>query len=375
MPVSLRRDGVLALLLAKQHLAAESAGGDIAAVADDLLGLHATDRGSPYLQLQARIRGFRAEHLDTVLDGGRAARIPGMRRTLFIESAELIPLVVAATRRMLRAGHERYLAGNGLTRPRYEGIAARIEEALAGRALDARGLREAVAARAQLTPVLVVMCDEGRLVRWRGRRGWRASPPTYRRFADALPDVRLDAWDEDEAMPELLGRYVRRYGPVTEKDIAWWSGFRRADVRAALGPFVTATLDGAEVLIDETDLPAARSRPRGLGQEVSLLPLLDPYLQNVKDRRRFVDAERLPFVVDPAGNATSTILVGGRAAGVWDLDGEEVRLLFFDSPGPALRRRVRAAAAELGSVVEVDRMLPLSAAGTGGAAHPLRVRR
>ena len=343
---------------------------------DDLLGLHATDRRSPYLQLRARVAGFTPDELDELLDAGRAARVPGMRSTLFIESAAMVELVMAATRGMLAAGHERWLAANGLTRRSYEQLALRIEDALGGGPLDARRLREAIGAREQLTPVLVVMCDEARLVRWKGGRGWPHSPPAYRRFAEALPGVEPDAWDEEAAMRELVARYVRRYGPVTERDVAWWTGFRMTEVRrllAALPDLVAAAIDGQAVLLHVDDVAAAQRRPRALTGEVALLPLLDPYVQGYRDRDRLVEPAHLPFVVDPAGNATSAIVAAGRVAGVWDRVGTEVRLFLFGAPSAALRKRVRAAAAGLAPVVvEVGRMLPLSAPGTGGAAAPLK---
>ncbi len=92
--VSLRRGSVVSLMLDKQHLGASSAGENVLQVLDDLLGCHATVALSPYLQLRARIRAFTPEQLDRLLDDGRAAKVACMRRTLFIESAELVPIVL-----------------------------------------------------------------------------------------------------------------------------------------------------------------------------------------------------------------------------------------------------------------------------------------
>lgn len=93
-------------MLAKQHLTAESAGADVLAVIDDLVGLHATGRLSPYLQLRARKGAFTAEEL-----------------------------------------------------------ADRVAATLVGRTLDARELRDAIGAAERLSAVILVMCDEGRIVR------------------------------------------------------------------------------------------------------------------------------------------------------------------------------------------------------------------
>jgi DNA glycosylase AlkZ-like len=130
------------------------------------------------------MRTFNPGQLDGLLDEGGAAKLACMRRTVFIESADLIPLVFAATRQLAARGKDRFLAANGLTPGRYQHLAEQVEGALAGRALDARELRTAIGTAERLSPVIIVMCDQGRLVRWRGSGGWQSARPKYRRFAE-----------------------------------------------------------------------------------------------------------------------------------------------------------------------------------------------
>ena len=378
----------MALMLDKQHLGAESAADKAVTVLDDLLGLHATVATSPYLQLRARMRRFSPSYLDMLLDAGGAAKLACMRRTVFIESADVVPLVFAATRELAAGGRDRFLAANGLTPSRYEWLAERVESALAGRALDARELREAVGAPERLSPVIIVMCDQGRLVRWRGSGGWQSARPTYRRFAEALPNVRLNSWEEAAAARELAARYVRRYGPVSESDVAWWTGLPKATVRDALASvpnLVHVTVGGlaGTFLVHEADIARAQDPSASPGRQVCLLPVLDPYLQGYRNRERCVDRRHYPFVVDRGGNVTSVILVHGRAAGVWDFVAKpspELRLFFFASPDAQTRRLVHALAAELAGtltggpapVVERDNMTPLTQGTAGSFLSPLK---
>ena len=386
--LTLPLESVIALTLDKQHLGAGSGGEDVLAVVDDLVGLHATVARSPYLQLRARMPTFASERLDALLDEGRAAKVACMRRTLFIESAEFVPLVLAATRGLTLRDRDRFLAAGGLTRRRYERLADRVAAALAGRALDARQLRDTLGAAERLSPVIIVMCDEGRLVRWSGAGGWQSARPRYRRFDEALPSVRLDAWNEDTAVRELVDRYVRRYGPVTERDIAWWMGLGRAAVRdavAALPHLVNAGVEGLDgvYLVHEADVPDAQRAAASPDGAVVLLPVLDPYLQGYRDRERFIDPRHRRFVIDSGGNATSVILLDGRVAGVWDLvagRSPELRLCFFDAVEARTRRRVRALAADVAAfltadaaaIKEVDHMRPLTDRSAGRFQSPLR---
>lgn len=385
----LTRSSVLGWATRRQHLGAGAAAPvDVGEVMDDLLGLHATVPSSPYLQLRARVPGFAAGQLDSTLDDGRAARVGCMRRTLFVESARLVPLVLAATQSLsLRA--DRYLEVNGVTPDQYEALARRIESTVSGRAMTVRELTAALGVTRRLSPVVTVMCDESRLLRWRGRKGWRTGPPAYRRFDEVLPAARRrdgpGARDEAAAVRDLVERYVARYGPAGEADIAWWTGLRRSTVRAAVAsldlvPVSVEGLAGA-LLVRAADLDAALAAPPP-EDEVCLLPVLDPYLQSHADRSRFVAPAHLPHVFDRGGNATSVVLVRGRVAGLWDHVTEptpQVRVLFLDPPAAGTRRRVRQAAAALGafvagrelSVVECSRTEPL-ARSTGAFLSPLR---
>ena len=382
----INRESVVGWALRRQHVTAANNGGDtILSVIDDLLGLHATVPLSPYIQLRARLPDFTPTGLESLLDHGRVARVGCMRRTLFLESAELIPLVLAATEQ-LAVRTDRYLEVNGLTPDRYEALAGRIETAVSGRAMTVRELSAALAVDQRLSPVVTALCDESRLVRWKGRGGWRSAQPAYRRFSEALPAVHLNSWTEQGAIPELVARYIRRYGPVTEADIAWWTGLSRATIRAAVASLPNLSL--VEIrglrgtfLIHAADLEVARGAS-ATADALSLLPVLDPYLQSHADRSRFIDAEHLPYVVDRGGNVTSVILARGHAVGVWDYlrkPASQMRLLFFDQIEPGTKRRAHQAAAELGgflagnepAVVECSHMTPL-ARDTGAFLSPLR---
>ena len=385
--VTLPLRSVIALVLDKQHLGAGSEADDVVTVVDDLVGLHATVALSPFLQLRARIPAFTFEQLDVVLDRGRAAKVACMRRTLFIESAALTPVVLEATRALRLRDRDRFLAANGLTPRRYERLADRVMAALAGRVLDGRQLRDAVGADESLSPVIIVMCDEGRLVRWSGAAGWQSARPRYRRFDEALPSVRIQVWEESAAVRELIDRYIRRYGPVSERDIAWWTGLGKAAVRdavSALPHLVRAGVEGLDGvhLLHEADVAAAQRAGATTGGTLALLPVLDPYVQGYRDRDRVIDASRRRFVIDRGGNATSVILLDGRVAGVWDLVAgrpPELRLCFFDAVGASARRRVRALAADITEFVagesarisEVDRMAPLTGRSAGRFQSPL----
>ena len=383
---TLGQEEAVALVLQKHHLTRQIAGSTVLRVIDDVIGLHATYALSPFLQLRARIEGFAARELTSVLDRGKAAKVPCMRRTLFIETARHVPLILTATRSVRAQQRSRFMAASGLTSRLYQRLSERVENAVAGRAMDMRELQSSLHVEHSLSPVVILMCDDARLVRWKGPGGWQSGRPTYRRFEEVVPARAAGESDEQTAVGRLVDWYVRRYGPVTEDDVVWWTGLPARVIREAIAdnPAIVAARLGSSTsnyVIHEADLARPMPDDRSAAQELSLLPVLDPYLQGYRRRERSIDPELQHYVVDGGGNVTSVILAAGRVIGIWDFirQGGELRVLFFGRTAPETRRRVQRYAADLGqfiadrpmNVVEVDHMLPLVDARAGAVLSPL----
>ena len=78
-----------------------------------------------------------------------------------------------------------------------------------------------------------------------GSGGLSGKQQTY-----ALLDERVPAggrFDRDDALVELVRRYLTSHGPATVKDMSWWSGLTMTDGRKALeliGEEVRREVDG-----------------------------------------------------------------------------------------------------------------------------------
>jgi hypothetical protein len=89
----------------------------------------------------------------------------------------------------------------------------------------------------------------------------------------------------EEALAELIRRYVTSHGPASVRDFVWWSGLTTADARAGLAMLGGDVCDEA---IDEVrcwSLPASQaSSARPLPPVAHLLPNYDEYLIAYRDR-------------------------------------------------------------------------------------------
>jgi winged helix DNA-binding protein len=348
--------------------------------ARSLVVLHSTDPATVFLSTWARTQAFEVAHLERALYEERSlVRMLGMRRTLWVVPRELAPVVDAACTRGV-AGRERrrlegFVAASGVTddpRTWLEEVAALALEALATRGeaftsdisradpLLATKLRLGAGTRWEIQPstasrVLPLLAAEGALVRGRPRGTW-----TNGQYRWALAPERGDSLDTPSAQAELLRHWLLAFGPATEADMRWWTGWTAREARAALAavPHVAVDLDGAQGVALAGDLdPSGAAEPTA-----ALLPTLDPTTMGWKEREWYLGPHgRVLF--DANGNAGPTVWWDGRVVGGWSQrpDGEIAFGLLEDVGADGLRAieaEAQRLAAWLGDVRVSPSFLP-----------------
>jgi hypothetical protein len=377
-------------LAQRQHLAGESGTTDIVQIARDIYGLHATNPTTPYASLFARATDFTRDQLERELYVKKTlGKIRCVRTTVHILPRETIPIAFAATRSLVEPNSEDFLRiTGGVTRPQYDDTSREILRILAGEGMSTALIRKRLGTSLNVSTIINLMCDRGLLVRGRSEKGWKSNTHTYYLFSDYFPGMDLAAVDPAQARETTVRQYLAAYGPATVKDISWWSGFTLTEVRRILrllGEEVTEVaipeLEGTYVMLaaDRDALERCQPSPE---PAVNLLPALDPYLQGYKERRRYLDQKDYDLAFDRSGNSTSTILVDGRVAGVWDLgDGPRpvVKLFLFRPPDGKVLRLLETRARAMGEFMldrpvdldMCDEMVPLPRRNAGGFMSPL----
>jgi hypothetical protein len=342
--------------------------------------LHASDPSSVYVSARARVRDGTIASVDRALYEDRSlVRMLAMRRTMFVipvdEAATVHAAASLAVARNERRRTEQVVGMLGV-----EDVTGWIRdaeratlEALKGRgAATARELAEDVPKLREGTVVnvgtkyearlgmagriLLQLAVDGRIVRTRPRGSWFSSQYRWARIEDWLGQP-FEPVPVDAARATLVRRWLERFGPGTEGDIRWWTGWSARIVRAALVELdaVQVDLDGATGYVLADDLESTPTRRSW----VALLPSLDPTTMGWKDRDWYLGSHR-PVLFDTNGNAGPTIWVDGRIVGGWAArpSGEVVTRL-LDDVGRAAARAIGAEAARLttwyGSVGSVPR--------------------
>lgn len=308
-----------------------------------------------------------------------------MRRTLFVVPTEIVPVVHHAAAVGVAAAMRKRLLQQLATIPTDPPVGADVAGWLADvergveRGIAARGraaadvlsgdeprLRTALlptsdksydVRRTLTAQILALMAAEGRLVRSAPRGTWTTRQHLWEPGVTWWPDGIAGVPDAEARLVEL---YLRRFGPATEKDVQWWTGWTLGATRRALAALDLVDVGCGYVLADDT---APDSAPDDVA---TLLPALDSTAMGWKDREWYLP-EGWQSLYDRNGNIGPTIWWNGEIVGGWAVrrDGSVVTSLLSDRGLAAVRAVADA----------VERLHPRLEGATVAASFPTPLER
>lgn len=364
----------------RHRLAVAHRAPDPVEVAHDLVALHGTDPSSVYVAIWARTNDGSVRGVEQALYEDRSLiRLLGMRRTVFVTSLDVAPVVQAACSHAVAARERRkllgFLAASGVADDE-AGVRTWLAETedIAVRALAARG--ESTAAElagddARLSTevvlsagksyegtqkvasrLLLLLAAEGRVVRGRPRGSWTSHQYRWAPLTDWFPGG-LAHWDTHRAEEELARRWLRAFGPATADDLRWWAGWTKTQVKRVLTELRPVEVElggGASGLLLPDDLDGtAPPEPWA-----ALLPALDSTPMGWHERGWFL-GDHGPRLFDGVGNIGPSLWWDGRIVGGWAQDARgEIVCRFLEDVGAdaeaAVRREAERLAGPLGTV-------------------------
>lgn len=314
--------------------------------------LHSTEPATVYLSVLARVDGVTVQEVDRALYADRTlVKQLAMRRTLFVFPRDLLPAAWgSASARVAEIERKRMVKDLVLAGVATDGdawldvaraavLAALAEQPAGMTALELREAIPHIAVKLDVTAgsvwgygrVLTHLGATADIVRGTNTQHWRLSRPRWTLTEHWLGDVPAPA-EPDEGYTEIVGRWLRTFGPGTEDDIVWWLGATKATVRRSL-----VALEAVEVSLDSggtgwvlpDDVAFDTVKVEAVEPWAALLPVLDPTVMGWK-QRDFYLGPHTAHLFDRNGNAGTTAWWDGRIVGAWVQDEAgvvEVRLL------------------------------------------------
>jgi hypothetical protein len=322
------------------------------------LAMQAQDYAPAKWSIGQRAEGLVDADVDRAVADGSIVRTHVLRPTWhFVAREDLRWLMALSGPRVQRgnAGRHRQLGLDAKTLDRAERAIVRTLDGGERRTRDelAEVLdRSRIDREGQRMPYILMHLELEAVI---GSGGLDGKRQTY-----ALLDGRVPAspsMDRDEAVIELVRRYLGSHGPASVKDMSWWSGLTMTDLRRALGDL------GDEVRSEEMgdltlwSLASTDAPPAARGAQ--LLQTYDELVVGYTESR---------FLGDPSGEVarnawtersfpTGLLLLGDRVGGHWRRTIERVRVRIevhlYGEPSRATTRAVEAVAEEFGRFVEL----------------------
>ena len=314
-----------ARLALRHRLAPSERTDDVAAITDSLTALHSADPVTPHLAAGMRMADPSIAAVEAALYEDRSVvRHHGMRRTLWVFTPETT--VDAHASSTIRVGnHElkRHLKMLDWEPSRFAEAVGEVADLMSENPISTKEVggrlpylndrltigkgKSYETSISILSWALLHAGFEGRTIRARPD-SWNTSQ--YRWVA---PWIGFPT--EEGRHAGMLRRYLERFGPATETDLFWWTGWNKTPIRKALAELeaveVALEVGTGWVLPDDLD-PAEEPEPW-----LAVLPGLDPTTMGWKERDWYLDPALLPRVSDRNGNLGPTIWADGRIVGGW----------------------------------------------------------
>jgi len=364
-------------VLHKHHLLDGSEAKNVLQVVDDIIALHATSVGTPYISLFARMKNFQRKHLDEEFYIKRnLMRLRAMRSTLFITSTESAPMLYQATKLSESKLLKRFY-GWGMLPSEYHELTEKMYNILKGDGKTLPEIRKAIPREMVRTIelregksvykwtnvklVLTAMMRKGIVISEKDLGTLRITKTNrYVLFQEIYPNLNLESVRSDVARAELVKRYVKAFGPVTEEDITWWTGFSKTHIKEALTamekelPHVKINdFKEEHVMLKKDYEQLVKFKPLKTCS-ISLLPYEDPYTKGYKIKDRLIKRE-LEKTVYIGGGVQPTILLNGKIVGTWNRNIEEgkgpIKLRFFWQPEKDVKEGVTQKAKAIGRLM------------------------
>ncbi len=299
--------------------------GGIVETARRLGGVHAQVMSSAELALAARVDGLTVEDVREALwEQRRLVKTWAMRGTLHLLPADDLALWAGAlrTRSYLwrSAAWTRYF---GVSVEELEALVVAIRESLDGGGLTREELGVAVGRHAGPRAQELMASGWGTLLKPVAMEGGLVFGPNRgRNVAFVNPKEWIGPFEAaatEEAMSEVVRRWLRVYGPGSKEELALWWGVSLGRAQKSLvslgDELVEVSIEGRPGVALAEDASALESATPD--SRARLLAGFDPHVVGFFPREGLVEPEFKPRVSRTSGWISPVVLVRGEAVGVW----------------------------------------------------------
>jgi hypothetical protein len=186
---------------------------------------------------------------------------------------------------------------------------------------------------------------------------------TYAPLPTWYPGLDLTtAPSEAEAQAALVQAYLAAFGPATEADISFWTGFGKSETARAVNALASKTtltlvegIPGMLLLLKEQAEALQATQPPS-PPIVNILPDDDPFVtaHRASRARYFSDQKLQRHIFNSSGAAQPTIVVNGQIVGTWEWADHQLTWHLLAEVDPTFLPLIQAEIECVGAFIQPD---------------------
>ncbi len=324
-------------IYAKHNILPDYQAKDISEVANNLIGIHSARIQTPCIALYSRISHYNTTMLwDTLFKDRKLIKLRCMRQTLHIVPFNLAPIVHQATLKIRLAKclleYKKMNVDMSYTALIKKVIIEIVKEMpLSSMEIFNRVCEESTyektlnieSIKALVKIVIKELWESGIICYIDNNKRWDQESRVYGYTKKIYPELDLNL-NPKSALKELVYYHIERFGPVTIKDISWWSGISICHIKESIkeitNNIVSVSVDGYnyEYLMIKDDVENLLKFKIDNKPWASLLAYEDSSLKGYfESRLRYINARDYDKLFNQIGEARASILLNGMVIGIW----------------------------------------------------------
>jgi hypothetical protein len=336
-------------------------------------GIQAQVMSAAELALCTRVEGLSAEDIKSALWQDRTlVKTWAMRATLHVLETRDLPLYAAALNFRDFRNWPAHFASYGLSPAQHEALLSAVPQVVGREPMTREQLAIALEKRTGIAHLrdLILSSSWGTPLKQSAIRGDLCfGPKQGQNVTFVNPRAWIDEWpsiEPEQAVREMIRRYLRAYGPATAEDFArWcWDGGGKSEARQL---FQSMKEELEEVDVEGWRAVALRATTDMMqrlepAETIHLLPLFDAYtIGTPREREQLFDGIYKRLIFRPQGWISAVILVNGSIQGVWQSTTRRsqtvVKVHLFCSPTALIQKGIEAEVERLSDFFKTNVLL------------------
>jgi hypothetical protein len=303
---------------------------DIVSVARNNLGIHSARLHTPYTTLCSRSKSFVPNELkEKMYKSNELIKLRCMRTTLHTVSLDIAPIVHMSTLKMRLSKCYLYYKKNNISKRKIDKLKYSIMNLIDKNKMSSKEIESALleknCSKELIRIVIKDLWENGDICYFNNAFEWEKEERYYCPTKIKYPKLNLNSLSELNAQIMLISLHIKQYGPVTMKDILWWSGLNTSIVKDVLeklsAEIVQVKISGSESVyyMNKYDYENYMDFDGVENGWLSLLAYEDSSLKGYYESRyRYVEHKNYNSLFNQIGEVRASVLLDGKAVGVWE---------------------------------------------------------